>query len=91
MKLHMIINSSGEILLFCVTSGNTSNINKEVIEKMTKNIYGKVIGDKGYISAKIFRKPFENNIILISKVHNNMKNRLIMMKDAIKRAIIESK
>lgn len=93
MKLHMIINGSGEILSFCVTSGNTSDINEEIIEKMTKNIYGKLIGDKGYISAKIFRKLFENNITLITKVRSNMKNRLIMMEDAAflkKRAVIES-
>lgn len=93
MKLHMIINGNGEILSFCVTSGNTSDINEEVIEKMTKNIYGKLIGDKGYISSKMFRKLFENNITLITKVRSNMKNRLIMMEDAIflkKRAVIES-
>lgn len=93
MKLHLIINGNGEILSFCITSGNTSDINEEVIEKLTKNIFGKLIGDKGYISQKIFKKLFENNITLITKVRKNMNNRLISSEDAAflrKRAVIES-
>lgn len=93
MKLHLIINGSGEILSFCITPGNISDINEEVIEKLTKNIFGKLIGDKGYISGKIFKKLFENNITLITKVRKNMKNRLIESENAMflkKRAVIES-
>ena len=88
MKLHLVINGSGEILSFCITSGNVSDI-----KKLTKNIFGKLIGDKGYISKKIFKKLFENNIILITKVRSNMKNKLLQFEDAVflkKRAVIES-
>lgn len=93
MKLHLVINGSGEILSFCITSGNVSDINEEIIEKLTKNIFGKLIGDKGYISKKIFKKLFENNITLITKIRSNMKNKLLQFEDAVflkKRAVIES-
>ena len=93
MKLHLVINGDGEIISFCITSGNVSDINEDVIENLTKNIFGKLIGDKGYISQKILKKLFENDITLITKVRSNMKNRLIPIEDAVflkKRAVIES-
>ena len=34
MKLHLVINGSGEILSFCITSGNVSDINEEIIENL---------------------------------------------------------
>jgi hypothetical protein len=93
MKLHLVINGDGEILSFCLTSGNVSDINEDVIERLTKNIFGKLVGDKGYISKKIFEKLFEKHITMITKVRNNMKNRLVPLEDKLllrKRAVIES-
>ena len=79
LKLHLVINGNGEILSFCITSGNVSDIDEEVIEKLTKNIFGKLIGDKGYIFRKIFEKLFEKHITMITKIRNNMKNKLVML------------
>ena len=93
MKLHLIINGNGEILSFCLTPGNVSDVNEEVIDKLTKNIFGKLIGDKGYISEKIFKKLFDKNITMITKVRKNMKNKLVNIDDKMflkKRAVIES-
>lgn len=64
-----------------------------MIEKLTKNIFGKVIGDKGYISRKIFEKLFEKHITMITKIRSNMKNKLVMLEDKFllrKRTVIES-
>jgi hypothetical protein len=89
MKPHLVINGDGKIISFCITSGNVSDINENVIERPTKNIFGKLVGDKGYISKKIFEK----HITMITKVRRNMKNRFIPLEDKLllrKRAVIES-
>ena len=41
-KLHFIINECGEILSFCLTSGNVDDRNEEVMESLTKEIFGKL-------------------------------------------------
>lgn len=58
-----------------------------------KEIYGKLVGDKGYISKELFRELFVDGIQLITKVKSNMKNCLMSVSDKIllrKRAVIES-
>lgn len=56
-------------------------------------IYGKLVGDKGYIGQEIFNKLFIAGIQLITKLKNNMKGDIRSMYDRIllrKRAIIET-
>ena len=92
-KLHLIINECGEILSFCLTSGNVDDRNEEVIEKLTKEIFGKLFADRGYISAKIFEKLYERNITLVTRLKKNMKNKLANYYDMVmlrKRSVIES-
>jgi hypothetical protein len=60
MKLHLVINGDGEILSFCLTSGNVSDINEDVIEKLTKNIFGKLVGKKIHRSKLVY--SFHRNI-----------------------------
>ena len=40
-KLHLIINDEREILSFCLTSGNVDDRNEEVMDSLTKEIFGK--------------------------------------------------
>ena len=47
-KLHIIINDVGELLGFRLTPGNTDDT-KPVL-KLAKELWGKLFGDKGYIS-----------------------------------------
>jgi len=92
-KLHLAINDQGEILSFCITPGNTDDRNVDVMMELTKNIFGKLFGDKGYISQKLFEKLLENNVQLITNIKKNMKNRLMDLTDKIllrKRSIIET-
>jgi hypothetical protein len=53
-KLHLIVNDIGEILSFQLTSGNIADVS--MLEVLTKDICGKLYGDKGYISTKIAKK-----------------------------------
>lgn len=92
-KLHLVINDKGEILSFCLTSGNVDDRNWDVISHLTKEIYGKLFADRGYLSKNLFEKLFERNIALVTKLKKNMKNKLMSLSDKFlirKRAIIES-
>lgn len=92
-KLHLIINDKGEILSFCLTSANVDDRNWDVISHLTKELYGKVFADRGYISAKLFEKLYERGITLVTRIRSNMKNKLVDLYDKIilrKRAVIES-
>jgi hypothetical protein len=51
-KAHLIVNDQGELLAFRLTSGNVDD--REPVPEMVKDIFGKLFGDKGYISQKLF-------------------------------------
>jgi len=90
-KLHFVINDQGQIINCYLTPGNVSDNNKNVIEKISKNLFGKLVADKGYIGS--FNRLFEKGIQLIHKLRSNMKNKLMLMQDKLllrKRGIIES-
>ena len=56
-------------------------------------IYGKLFGDKGYISKNLFQRLFVDGIQLITKLKSNMKGALMSISDRLflrKRAIIET-
>lgn len=92
-KLHLTINDEGEILSFCITPGNVDDRDDKTIAHLTKELYGKLFGDKGYISQNLFEKLWDNGIQLVTGIKKNMKNRLMDMCDKIllrKRAIIET-
>ena len=90
-KLHLIINDRGEILSFLITPGNVSDV--KVAEKLSNEIYGKLFGDKGYISSKLFKKLLEKGIQLVTSIRSNMKSKLMHLEDKIllrKRSLIET-
>ncbi len=61
--------------------------------EMTKNLFGKLFGDRGYISQKLFELLLQQNIQLITTIKKNMKNRLMPLIDKIllrKRSLIET-
>ena len=92
-KLHLIINDSGEILSFYLTKGNVDDRNIKVMQSLTEDIFGKLFGDKGYISKALSDLLFADGIQLITKVKKNMPKQSLTATDKIllrKRAIIES-
>ena len=95
-KLHLVVNDSGEIPGFCLTPGNVSDADINTVDKITENQFGRLFGDKEYISKKLFAKLWEKNIQLITKVKAkkaNMKNKFMRLEDKLllrKRALIES-
>ena len=90
-KLHLIVNDQGELLAIKLTAANVDD--REPVPEMTKNLFGKLFGDKGYISQKLFDELFGRGLQLITKIKKNMKNKLMPMMDKIllrKRSIIET-
>lgn len=90
----LVINDRGEILDFCVTAGNTDDRNPHAMDSLTKNIFGKLFADKGYISQKLTGNLWEKGIQLVTKQKKNTKKKKILeLSDKIllrKRAVIES-
>jgi len=92
-KLHIIINDRGEILDFIITFGNVDDRKPLNDMDLHKRIFGKLYGDKGYISKDLFEKLFVDGVHLITKIKKNMKNSLMLLQDKIalrKRALIET-
>jgi len=60
---------------------------------MAKDLSGKLFGDKGYISKKLFDQLFAKGVKLITNVRNRMKNSLVEIEEKIllrKRSLIEN-
>lgn len=92
-KLHLIINDKGEILSFYLTKGNVDDRNAKAITKMTKDIFGKLFGDKGYISKALSDMLFNDGIHLITAVRRNMKEKALSNEEKLllrKRSVIET-
>jgi hypothetical protein len=90
-KVHLVINDSGELLGVMITAGNVDD--RKPVPAMTKKLFGKLFGDRGYISQKLFEELYERGLQLITKLKKNMKNKLMPMIDKLllrKRALIET-
>jgi len=90
-KLHLIVNDVGEIISLHLSPGNTDD--RKPIPAMTKGLFGKLFGDKGYISNSLSAKLLQRGLKLITNLRGNMKNRLTPLHDKLmlrKRFIIET-
>ena len=92
-KLHLIVNDKGEIIEFLITQAHIDDRDPLRDDSFHKKVFGKLFGDKGYISQSLFDNLFINDIHLITKLRKNMKNALMLEADKIclrKRALIET-
>jgi hypothetical protein len=90
-KLHLVVNDCGELLAFYVTPGNVDD--RRPVPKLAKRLFGKLFGDKGYISQPLADQLLTQNVHLITGLRKNMKNRLLLLFDKLmlrKRALIET-
>ncbi|NJN47084.1 MAG: IS982 family transposase [Candidatus Competibacteraceae bacterium] len=90
-KLHLVVNDRGELLAFRITPGNVDD--REPVPELTQGLTGKLIGDRGYISSKLFHALWERGLHLVTKIRKNMHNKLMPLVDKLllrKRAIIET-
>jgi hypothetical protein len=90
-KLHLVVNDRGEILATHLTPGNVDD--RHPVPLMTKDLFGKLFADKGYISQKLFDQLLAEGVHLVTGIRKNMKNRLMPLQDKLllrKRSIIET-
>ncbi|ASF13722.1 IS982 family transposase [Shewanella sp. LC6] len=90
-KLHLIINHLGEIVALKLTKGNVDD--RQPVSEMAESLFGKLYGDKGYISQALTGELLEKGVELITTVRKNMKKKFISLWDRAilkKRFIIET-
>lgn len=92
-KLHVVVNTRGELMAFCLTPGNTDD--RHPVPKLFRQLNGLAAGDKGYISKKMAAKLARAGIRFITKTRRNMKpvkhssfDKFFLAKRAIVEAVI---
>jgi len=90
-KLHLVVNERGELLAFQLTPGNVDD--RQPVPALSRDLFGKLFGDRGYISQQLFAQLWSQGVQLITSLRKNMKNRLMPLSDKLllrRRAIIET-
>jgi transposase len=90
-KLHLIVNDCGEILACRLTPGNSDD--RRAVLPMAQRLFGKLIGDKGYLSKDLMAALVQHGVELLTPIRKNMKPRLVRLNDKLllrKRVLIET-
>ena len=70
-KLHLAVNDQGELLACCLAPGTVDD--RKPVPSMVKTLRGKLLGDRGYISASLTTLLFEQGLPLITRLRKNMR------------------
>jgi len=91
-KLHLVVNDRGELLNVQITPGNVDD--RKPVPDLLQHLFGKVFGDKGYVSKTLATQLFEDyGIEFFARPRRNMTNHLMRLTDKLlarHRAIIET-
>lgn len=90
-KLHLIVDDQGELLAVCLTPGNVED--RKPVPRLAKRLWGKLCGDRGYLSQRLFEQLFKQGLQLLTPLRKNMPNQLMPLTDKLltrKRSIIET-
>lgn len=90
-KLHLAINDRGELMGCYLTPGNVDD--RRPVPHLVKDLWGKLFGDKGYISHPLSALLHAQGLQLVTRLKTNMKNRFLPLCDKLllrKRALIET-
>ena len=90
-KLHLLVNDQGELLSLCLTPANVDD--RKPVPQMASELWGKLIGDRGYLSQPLFEQLYQQGLQLITPIRKNMQNRLVLVQDKLllrKRSVIET-
>jgi hypothetical protein len=71
-KLHLVFNHQREIVALKLTPGNISDATP--VPELTKDLVGKLFGDKGYIGQKLAQELLRRGLALMTRVRKNMKS-----------------
>ena len=90
-KLHLVAGDQGELLGVRLTAGNVDD--RRPVPDLAEDLFGKLFGDRGYISKPLHDELWEGGVELITRLRRNMKGRLMPLWDELmlrKRALIEA-
>ena len=57
-KLYLNINELEDLMEFYLSQGNVDERNVKIVQDLTKRIFGKLFGYKGYLSKSLFSVLF---------------------------------
>jgi Transposase DDE domain len=78
-KLHLVFNHKREIVALKLTPGNVSDT--APVPELTKDLVGKLFGDKGYIGQKLAQELLRRGLALMTRVRSNMKSLPVSLLD----------
>lgn len=73
IKLHVISDLLGYLQSLTFTSGSGSDRDPDTVAKLTKDIWGLIIGDAGYISQKLAKLLNRSDRLFMAKPYKNMR------------------
>ena len=90
-KVHLVINDRGELLAVRITAGNVDD--RSPVRGLCRGLFGKLFGDKGYISAELTADLLKQGLRLVTGLRKNMREQLLPLWDKLmlrKRSLIET-
>ena len=78
-KVHIVINNLGEIINLKITSGSVHDV--AVLESLTKELKGILLGDKGYLSKAKTEALAARGLRILTPSRKNMKNKSIQTEE----------
>src|SRR3954453_14081329 len=78
-KLHLVFNTDNEIVALKLTPGNVHDTTP--VPALTRDLIGKLFGDKGYIGQKLAQDLLRRGLTLFTRVRKNMKSLPLSLQD----------
>src|ERR671921_2230428 len=78
-KLHLVFNNRHEIVALKLTPGNVHDTTP--VPALTRDLIGKLFGDKGYIGQKLAEDLLRRGLTLFTRVRKNMKSLPLSLQD----------
>jgi hypothetical protein len=78
-KLHLVFNNRNEIVALKLTPGNVHDTTP--VPALTRDLTGKLFGDKGYIGQKLAEDLLRRGLTLFTRVRKNMKSLPLSLQD----------
>src|SRR3954471_13389122 len=80
-KLHLVFNNRNEIVALKLTPGNVHDTTP--VPALTRDLIGKLFGDKGYIGQKLAEDLLRRGLTLFTRVRKNMKSLPMSLNDKV--------
>jgi len=90
-KVHLVINDCGDLLAVKLTPGKVDD--RKPVPTLARRLWGKLFGDRGYISQTLFPQLWAHSVHLVTKLKKKRRPHVLPLLDKIllrKRPLIET-